>query len=308
MPGPYDHFGGAKNGLAHMIGLVVAAILGWFGANRYVALAGFAYACLFYWVYAASLANAATGTIVVLLFVPLAEFAIGYLMGACGRRYWTGIWPWVAARNLERRRQEEEADHIHKNLALDGEAPIAWTADIPLITNPVILRVFALVCAIAFVAVTVIFWAVSPRGGWIDAVIIATIGVGAVLVLVVFVCVVLLGNRLTVRYLVSPQGYISTVADGQLAWTNAAAMTGGSVSGNATMTGSALLAQSSRSQIRSWSLVKGIKLDPRRYRIVIILGVFNDILYCTPAVYPLVAGRLQEVVKPNTSGKKKFSD
>ncbi len=183
------------------------------------------------------------------------------------------------------------------------ETEIAWTSDVPLVTNPVVLRqtilTFALAPVIVSALLAVAFWGTDTLDTWpMTAAII--FGVSAVLAVVGLAATALIyGNRMTMRFRVSGKGVETEVIDRRAKRVAIITMLLGLLTGKPGAAGSGLLAMANSHADNQWSAIRSAHFNPRRH----IVELRNEwrtviVLFCTPSNFEAVAVAVRKHVTP----------
>ena len=182
-------------------------------------------------------------------------------------------------------------------------APLTWVADVPLLTNPVILRAFGLVFVFAYLLIIVIFVAVLAQQGELGrlptAMIALLVGMAVAAGLMVLVMVVVFRNRMRCRFVLDEDGFGSTVVDRRAQIGASLALAVGAGSGNATLAGAGLAASSGQREYTAWRRVAGVRFQPEARRIVMTAAGWWPVgaLHCSEQSYADVAHRVRRIAE-----------
>jgi hypothetical protein len=252
-----------------MVAFIICLFLGWFGKWRYLGLL-YLLAFLFTGIIVATSMSGGDAMLLAIPLWPFVEVGAGYLIGALARYMKTGRWP----------RDASIAALDGSFERIDGkDGPVlTWEAETPVLTAPV-LRGLGLVTGICFVFMFLLMFFINmDRPGL--ALTVAAVAVGGLAVLMAIAVFGILMNTIRKRFVVSADGYRSTISDGRMAWTTAAGVT----SGNPTAAGAALMASSNRSESQPWDRVRAVEIDRKRRRIRVKLRRRGwDVVHGPPA-------------------------
>lgn len=153
----------------------------------------------------------------------------------------------------------------------DASAAISWSIDVSLLGSPIVYRQLCGVLGLSFLLlallVVVIF---SLEGNWdgliVSLGVVALVFVG-LLVLAVFVIVVLFGNRIGMRFILDARGATSTITDSRAKNVARMATLLGLLTGNPSVAGAGVLAQTGASSFVAWRRVQRVHYDDRRQTI-----------------------------------------
>ena len=204
---------------------------------------------------------------------------------------------------------EEEVKPVKHEV--DETQEIVWDFKIPLLTNPFILLDFAKMLVAIFAVMAVLFMIVgicqSVREFFellclipVFAVCIAGFGV-----ILVFVMLVIYGNRFPCRFTVTRKGvgYEVTKTQKKL---NTLVIILGALGGRPGVAGAGFLARAQESDFFAWMDIHRADLFPRR-RVVCIRNSWRTLLriYCTPENYDAVAAIAVDGVKRTADTRRK---
>ena len=176
---------------------------------------------------------------------------------------------------------------------------LSWEIGIPLVTNPRMLRTFALVTALSVVLVVLLLGAVSGSQGDWGAVltmtkIFALVGVGLFL-LFLLVMGLVFGNRLRTRYTVDDEGIVQETVDKVGKVGSRLAVIAGILGRSPGTTGAGLIAMSNEVAALSWGGAFRVDAVPRRH-LLVFRNAWRPIMevYCTPQNYGAVAALVRD--------------
>lgn len=184
----------------------------------------------------------------------------------------------------------------------DNPAAVTWIADVPLLTNPVMLRAAAAVFVLAYGLIALIGAGVLLGDGHperIPAFLGAMLmGFGIVALLMLFVTLVIFGNRMRCRFIVDEDGITTIVVDRRAALGGSLAILAGSASGNATLTGAGLTSSASRREFMSWKRIGGAVFDRDRHVIRFTPSGWWPVgaIHCTAESWPAVEAAVRAIL------------
>lgn len=185
-------------------------------------------------------------------------------------------------------------------MAEDGrESQLRWEIGIPLITNPRMLRTFALVTALSIVLVVLLLGVVfGSQGDW-EAVltiaqIFALVGIGLYL-LSLLVMGLVFGNQLRTRYTVDDQGIVQETVDKVGKVGSRLAVIAGILGRSPGTTGAGLIAMGNEVAALSWDGAFRVDAVPRRH-LLVFRNAWRPLMevYCTPENYAAVEALVRE--------------
>lgn len=183
----------------------------------------------------------------------------------------------------------------------EATAKLGWVADVPLLTNPTILRAGAFVFVAAFGLVMAIFAIVLAIEGDLRflprAMAALLLGFVVVAGLLVLVSLVAFQNRMRCRFALDENGFAVVVVDRRAALGQALALTAGAGSGDASLTGVGLMGAAARREYTRWERVGGVEFRPAR-RVIVARSAGRwpvGALHCSAESYPAVAARVREI-------------
>ena len=285
-----------------MFMIILSFVLGWFGRWRYLGLLFIASVGFTAYLHVNDLSLRGITPILILLATPALEVVGGYFLGSGFYRLRRGEWPHIKLHREWEILRKKEADAIRQSIAVDSEAPITWEANVPLLTNPVILRAAGIVLSITFVFVSIIFFIISRRGGLGQALMISGAAVAVLGGLIIFVLIFVLTNRVRMLYCIGKNGYYSKIVDGRLNLASLASISAGAGTSSPTTAGAGLIAIAQDIEYQPWSRVRKAAFDPQRHRIVLSFGRLSDILYCSRQSYPLVSEQVRILLPHQVMG------
>ena len=273
------------------MGFVIALLLGLQGKWRWL---GILWLFDFLIIGTAGLINGAGDRMLLLIpAIPLAEIGAGYMAGMAWYRRRNGDWP---------RDSMNLAGVLTESLDDKGDPVLSWQAEDRL-ANAQFLRIAAIVLLVTFLFVAAIMALVT--GGDLGAALaIASIGVGALAGLLVFVVWGLFFNRIRRQYAVAGEGYAIRISDPRMLASSASAVVAGAASAEPAMAGAGLLAGFQADEFHAWDEISGLRLDPERSTIILQLGWRGAERIRTP---PRDFNRIASLVEKSVEGAREQS-
>ena len=173
---------------------------------------------------------------------------------------------------------------------------LTWDYDIPLLTNPAILRDFVLVIGLSVVLMEGLVAAMSffftDETVWLPWELWA-IGVPILVVLFLGVALLLYGNRFHARFTLDPDGVTYAVGGKERRITRWVAVIG-LLFGGWRAIGPALLATSREVERVEWREVVRVRVDPAR-RVIALSNAWRTVLrlYCPPDQFAAIQARVE---------------
>lgn len=165
--------------------------------------------------------------------------------------------------------------------------PVIWEVDIPLATNPRLLKTLALVAGLAALICSLFMSVIlGAQGDWEEIPplvgIFALVGVG-LFVAFVLIALIVFGNRLRTRYRLDAQGIRQETIDRTSRFLNRLTVLAGAASGQPGTTGAGLSALSRESERLDWRGGFTLQAQPRAHRLI-FRNAWRPIMevYCTP--------------------------
>lgn len=184
-----------------------------------------------------------------------------------------------------------------------ASAALTWVADVPLVTNPVILRAMVLVLGLAYLLITGIFAALLAAGDHLERLaafmLAMLIGFGAVAALLVLVMLVVFGNRMRCRFIIDDDGVSSLLVDRRAEIAGSLAV----LTGAASVAGAGLAAAGAQREYTRWSRVAGADYFPERHFIRLRAAGRWPVgaIHCTAESYPAAAAKVRERLERQAS-------
>lgn len=176
---------------------------------------------------------------------------------------------------------------------------LTWEIGIPLVTNPRMLRTFALVTGLSVAVVVLLLGVVfGSQGDWeqvlVMARVFALVGVGLFL-LFLLVMALVFGNRLRTRYTVDDEGIVQETVDKVGKVGSRLAVIAGVLGRSPGTTGAGLIAMSNEVAALSWDGAFRVDAVPRRH-LLVFRNAWRPIMevYCTPENYAAVEALVRE--------------
>lgn len=191
----------------------------------------------------------------------------------------------------------------HGVLARPDEHSAVWMIDIPLVNNRFIMwdvfRAFFIAGGIMFLIMAVIFLFQGEYDVIPMMALVSLCCTGFLIVLGIFAMAVMLRNRIRSSFTIDQRGIGYAMNDKLARFWARAAIVGGSVRGNLTVTGSGLLAASRKQERYSWRDLKSYRAFPKSgvielrnsWRVVVRL-------YCPEEAFEIILGLVRKHVPP----------
>ncbi len=179
---------------------------------------------------------------------------------------------------------------------------LTWVADVPLVTNPVILRAMGFVLGFSYLLVALVFGTVLAFDDHLERLppflFVLLIAIAAAAVLIVLVMLVVFRNRMRCRFVIDDDGLTSVIVDRRAAIGGSLAFMAGAASANATLAGAGLGTAGSQREYTKWSRVSGARYVPERHFIGLSAAGWWPVgaIHCTAESYPAVAARVREIL------------
>ena len=178
---------------------------------------------------------------------------------------------------------------------------LTWIADVPLVTNPVVMRAMGMVLVISYLMITGIFAIVLTVDDHLDRLptfMLSMLGAFAIVtVLLVLVMLVFFGNRMRLRYFIDDEGMTSVVIDRRAKIASSLAIVAGTASANPGLAGAGVATAGSRREYTKWVRVSEARYYPDRHHIGLVAAGWWPVgsIYCTEESYPVVEKRVREI-------------
>lgn len=180
-----------------------------------------------------------------------------------------------------------------------SKAGIEWEVDVPLVTNPVVLRqiafVFLLVPFIACGLLAPPMWSTGSLDGF-PALAAMIFGISAALgVIGLLAAWLVLGNRIRMRFHVAINGVVTEITDTRARRIGWLTLVLGILSGKPGAAGSGMLTLSNARQSANWGAIRVARFHPSREVVELSNGWRTIIvLFCTAENYDSVARMVKE--------------
>ncbi len=189
---------------------------------------------------------------------------------------------------------------------------VSWEADVPLVTNPLVLKQLALVATasglfmgllLTFISVTTGDFEAVPMMLLISLLAAAGLGVGFFLIALVF-----FGNLIHVRFTVDEEGVSWQAADRRARVMNRLAMVAGVLGGSPQAAGAGALAGSRENGLVRWSELSRVSCDPGHFMITLHSSWRPvGMLICPPEAWDQVLDYVRARVAPGPAAPQKGS-
>jgi hypothetical protein len=193
--------------------------------------------------------------------------------------------------------------------AAQGAAPgdLTWEIDVGLLTNPTLLRQFALVVvgAGALMALLLSFL-LAVQGEWADIPMmlgISALAAGGLGLLMVLVILLFFRNRFRVRFTVGDKGVLFETADRRALTGNRLAVALGVLGNSPAAAGAGLSAMAREDAFTGWGAIAEARYHPA-WRGITLRNRWRTVAFvaCTPDNYEQVAARVRQRVVPAAMG------
>ena len=169
-----------------------------------------------------------------------------------------------------------------------------WELDIPILTHPLmvkgVIKIFALATLLMWALLAFLF---AVQGEW-DEIADITIFTGAigggVFALSLLVSVIVLRNRIRMRFIIDGEGATTVMLDSRVRFTQKLAIIGGVLGGSPGAVGSGLIGQSRNVEHTAWSAIARVDYHPR-WNAISLRNEWRTImiLFCPPQAYAAIA-------------------
>jgi len=184
-----------------------------------------------------------------------------------------------------------------------ADTALSWVAEVPLVTNPVVLRAFAIGFGLSFLLVAGIFAAILGADDRLadmpQALGALAIGFGIVALLCLLVMLAVFRNRMRMRFVLDEEGFSAVIVDQRAEIAGSLALATGSLSANPTLAGAGLAQKGSRREFTAWRRVAGARFDPAHHRILLTARGWWPVgaIHCDAGSYPAVAARVSAILR-----------
>lgn len=176
----------------------------------------------------------------------------------------------------------------------ESSAAIAWSKDIPLVTNAFIMKDMAIVLGIASLVLLVVLLVISGGEGLDGMIMLWAVCTAVVLGAFLFACIFVLWNRIGMQFEVNAEG-ARVATGGRERKMNTAVVVIGALAGKPGVAGAGLLAKSSETNSYEWPEIKKVIVYPKQKVIYLKAGLLGPIrLYCTSENYTAVERMARE--------------
>ncbi len=186
--------------------------------------------------------------------------------------------------------------------ASGGGEILTWIVDVPLLTNPIVLRALVPILAIAYLFVVGIFGIVLASADHLERLPafmgLMAIGFAFLALLALLVILVFFRNRMRVRYVLDDAGVTSVVVDRRAEIAGSLAVFAGTASANATLARSGLVAAGSQREHTKWNRIREARFRPERNFVSLVAAGSWPVgaIHCTPESYPVVEKRIHQIL------------
>lgn len=179
-----------------------------------------------------------------------------------------------------------------------GSAELQWQANVPLVTHPLFLKVYAKAGAVTALIMAALLSFLAAVTGNVDAIpaflmLSAGAALGVLLIGLVGAALVY-RNKLALAFRLDARGAAMDMIDGRAKAVAGAAVALGALAGSAGAAGAGLLAASDRYRFIAWKALAGARFHPN-YRAITLRNSWRNvmILFCTAENYDAVAALVQ---------------
>lgn len=175
--------------------------------------------------------------------------------------------------------------------------PLVWERDVPLLTNPAILRSVLLMWLVsAGVMIALVGGIIAARDGFkaiVPIVEMCLMIVGGLTLLSFVIMVVMFGNRLRMAFAIDERGVVARVVDRRAKATNRLASLMGVLGGRPGVAGAGMIAMSDEERSAVWSSIVEARYDARHFTITLRNGWRPVLhLFCSPENFQDAADRV----------------
>ncbi len=182
--------------------------------------------------------------------------------------------------------------------------PVTWEADIPLLTNPLILKQLLLVTAGAgfiMAAILSLVFALTGEAGEIPVMLMISFLTAAGFGLLLFlVALIYFGNRTRVRFSLSSSGVLWEARDKRVKSASRLAMVAGVLGGSLQAAGAGALAVTREKDYVSWKHIRSAEYN-RRHLMIVLRNSWRPVMMiiCLNENYDLLVGYIKNKVHKN---------
>jgi hypothetical protein len=189
--------------------------------------------------------------------------------------------------------------------AAETPAPLAWEADLRLLTSPPMLRQFGTVVGLSgLIMALLLAFLMAVQGDWDQIGMMVLISAGAALflgLLMALVALLFFGNRIRLRHTLDAKGALTETVDRRARAGNRLAILAGLLGGSATATGAGMIGLSRESERVSWRGIAEARYHPAS-RTIALRNQWRTValLACTADNFDEVAAYVAQRVAAGT--------
>ncbi|MCC0028525.1 MAG: hypothetical protein R3D65_10230 [Zhengella sp.] len=183
--------------------------------------------------------------------------------------------------------------------AAEEHPAVTWIADVPLLTNPIMLRAAAVVFLLAYVLIALIGIGVSIVDGHPERLLpfmaAMLTGFGVVTILMTLVTLFVFGNRMRCRFIIDDAGISTIVVDRRASIAGSLAIFAGAADNNAALASAGLSVAAGRRELTPWKRISGAICDPVRCEIRLTPAGWWPVgrIHCTEESYTAAAAAIR---------------
>ncbi len=197
-----------------------------------------------------------------------------------------------------------------KPILAEQRGIISWKIEIPLITNPFVLRhvgsgILALVISMFVIFGTVLGIANGARGVGQGAIVASAVGAFFFLI-AVFTLLIFLGNKYCLEFMVGGEGIVMISQKARAHALHRLTFLMGLLAKNMAVTGAGLLGISTETTVVPWNKVRSFKCYPEKNVIAVRRRLLPPIyVYCTADNFKLVTNMVTEKAQTSKTRKER---
>jgi len=178
--------------------------------------------------------------------------------------------------------------------SVDSENGLCWEADVPLVTNPLVVRQFGLVALGSGLIMALLLTLISAATGDFEQIpvmlLISVLSAAGLGLLLIVVALLVYGNRMRLRFTLDGEGAHMETVDRRAPVANRAALLAGLLTGSPGTAGAGALASARENTLMRWRDVTSAAHAPRQ-RMITLRNSWRAVgmLVCLPENYDLVA-------------------
>lgn len=186
------------------------------------------------------------------------------------------------------------------------EKTITWETRIGLLTNPLVLKQTILTVVGAGLVMAFLLSFILATTGEFSGILpmlgVSLLAVAVLGLLVAFIMLVFLGNRVRVRFTVNEDGVLWETVDKRVRGANRLAVVAGVLGRSAQTAGAGAVAKSREKEFVAWDEVAAVETDPKRLQIV-LRNSWRPVMMavCLPENFQTVADYAAQRIRPETA-------